>query len=807
MQKSLFITVSICSSLVLGSASQIHAQSTYPIGGTAGFETGLHQLVGNLQLDHVAHLGDANPLGAVIHWGDNTLTEPGLLVCHGTGLNTNPCDIYGTHLYTSAGPYTITIEYDDLPTIPGVGNGPRQSLTTTATISAPSDFVILSIGDSIASGEGNPVLQRTTFIPQGQGNYPDEGFWDDAYSNDLWPYPQDEVQEWPNQSFPCHRSILAGPVQAGQEIQSTNPGVTFIHYACSGAKINYTDTTNTAAQDAVGQLRVARGRLPRIDVLLISAGANSLYGPNSFGNGFGSLVNYCLHTSNDCDSNAKVSSDLDTTFKKLPSEYANLAKEINCINPTDGTPEPSCKDPQNQIPKLVLITEYMDPTHNAQGSFPLAAECPPYFALVDQPEWAFFKGQVVDPLNHAVDIFPEYAALAGLAVPTYSVGVAQDFQFAGICAGASRWVNNIEDSQNLLGPATPPGTNVENPPSGNWINGAAHPNSARSAGALGFPVETIDPVPPNCSPKCGQEDYRDRIYDAIVNYNPPVTTVRATAGGTPYPFGKWATQDVVVTLSATNSLKEAGVQQTYYAVDDPNCNFAAVSDNPNNPLDCSIYQAPFSVSTSGKHTVTFFSLNAHGNPEALQSVQVWVDKNPPLSSLPNTMTIPQGESASYAITLGHAGWTGQTIKMSCSADASLTQCTMLPTSVTLDATNSNTSVATVVTTLGSFPALGQGTLPPATGTRPNPFHPLALLRLLLALMATAFLFGMGRALRAGRWVPVTQFAAIALFFGLLCVGCNSAAQPPSTPKGTYTVTITGTDGTTTNTVKTTLIVK
>jgi hypothetical protein len=36
------------------------------------------------------------------------------------------------------------------------------------------------------------------------------------------------------------------------------------------------------------------------------------------------------------------------------------------------------------------------------------------------------------------------------------------------------------------------------------------------------------------------------------------------------------------------------------------------------------------ITTSGKHTVTFFSENAQGFPEVTQSVQVWVDNEPPV---------------------------------------------------------------------------------------------------------------------------------------------------------------------------------
>jgi len=44
-------------------------------------------------------------------------------------------------------------------------------------------------------------------------------------------------------------------------------------------------------------------------------------------------------------------------------------------------------------------------------------------------------------------------------------------------------------------------------------------------------------------------------------------------------------------------------------------------------------------------------------------------------------------------------------------------------------------------------------------------------------------------------------------FNIVQCGRNSAAQIPGTPRGTYTVTITGTSGMTTNTVKVKLVVK
>lgn len=632
LAKRLLLAAAACFALILAAADPASAQCaltpdriaiTCSVSGTAGFDTGL-QPVANLILDHVVHLGDGNPLGAVIHWGDGTLTNPGLLQCGGV-TNYDPCNVYGTHRYASEGTYTITVEYDEPPaktatvTILGVtitipiipfGNGPHHSETSTATISPAGDFVILSIGDSIASGEGDPVIPSSpnNFAPPYQplllnNNW---AFWDDPYSNGPNyiggnpAFPIDEQTEWPNQSFPCHRSGFAGPAQAAAAIQLSSPGVTFVHYACSGAKINAGDTPKDSVQDAVGQLRVARGRLPRIDILIISAGFNSFTG-SSFGSGFGELFQFCvLHPLNPCSQNQQFVADVANSLNALPQEYTNLAKEINCINPVDGGPEPSCTDPQNQIPKTVFITEYMDPTHDQNGNYV------DYCAAaldVSASEWQFFHDSILHPVNQIVDNFQTYADQAGLAARVYAVqGIEQDFLAHGLCAGDQRWVLNAGDSLNALGAAEPPPPPPQDPLALTGLHGSGHPNGP------------------------GQADYRDRISAAIVQNSYAVTTASATAGGMSYTFGTWTTQNVVVTLSATNPIQQSGVKQILYAVDNPNC-------NPNFwPTNCSTYGGPFTISTSGQHTVTFSSVNAFGLLGPFQTVQVWVG-TPPATTL------------------------------------------------------------------------------------------------------------------------------------------------------------------------------
>ena len=73
------------------------------------------------------------------------------------------------------------------------------------------DLLIVSLGDSYASGEGNPEYPRTS--GQALGDWVDDR---------------------------CHRSSVAGPAQAARQIEREDPktSVTFLSFACSGGTIN-----------------------------------------------------------------------------------------------------------------------------------------------------------------------------------------------------------------------------------------------------------------------------------------------------------------------------------------------------------------------------------------------------------------------------------------------------------------------------------------------------------------------------------------------------------------------------------------
>jgi hypothetical protein len=542
--------------LVLGSlltAATVQAQ-TFPLTATVRFETGLRKLATITLKDQ-----------AIVDWGDGNANIGLLVDCRGF-LN-QTCDVYGTHRYTTLGIFPVTISY----TPPGPFSSPT-SVATTATVVPLGDFVVLSIGDSVASGEGNPVVGRSRVSDDPA--VINKGLWDDPGSN----YPTNDNE--------CHRTVSAGPAMATGFLESTNPssGITFLHVACSGAKINA-----GPVQSILNQLRNARRNLENarllaggvadgdpinVDVLLISAGGNNIAG------GFGNIVTSCVAL-DDCSEDAATINTINDSFDALPLAYQQLANEIN--TPTENT-RGTVSD--------VYIAEYYDPTRDETGEFPTIASCP--LGGLRQSEWMFLYNSVVAPLNANI-------ALAAATHGWHLVdGIAAAFRTHGYCApAASRWVLSVADSLQVQGEQL----------------GTAHPN-----------------LP-------GHQSYSSHIRDSIIFFTPPQTTASAFTGGLPYTFGDWTAHDVVVSLMAVNPIGQSGVEKTYVAIDDPTC-------TPQSLATCTVYTTPIVISASGTHTVSFFSENRSGVAEPMKTVIVRIDKDPPkmtCTASPSVLWAPNGK--------------------------------------------------------------------------------------------------------------------------------------------------------------------
>ncbi len=112
-----------------------------------------------------------------------------------------------THSYPAVDvAYTVSLTVVD----------PTATATTTQTI-VPRDYVIVIMGDSASSGEGNPDWLDADWTRGGT----------DAVF----------VPKWNNEQ--CHRSALSGQAQAAIRLEQRDPhsSVTFVHVGCSGARI------------------------------------------------------------------------------------------------------------------------------------------------------------------------------------------------------------------------------------------------------------------------------------------------------------------------------------------------------------------------------------------------------------------------------------------------------------------------------------------------------------------------------------------------------------------------------------------
>ena len=254
------------------------------------------------------------------------------------------------------------------------------------------DLLIVSLGDSYASGEGNPY----------SFGYPPVGL--PLPINVKW---EDEI---------CHRSAYAGPAQAAQWLERKDPttSVTFVHLACSGARIedqllasdlrgphqniqpelgglldpyegqvvtDYLDPPSFPSQ--VDQAALLTGTRI-VDAMTMSIGGNDVH--------FAGIVKNCIINVIGChiDSALPPNPDgVDTLNEYLPllgARYNRLAQRL-----------------QSQFagrlaPDAVHMTEYPDPTRCNGGGV-----CSMIPGVITKPEGDWAAHTVIPQLNQKLE--------------------------------------------------------------------------------------------------------------------------------------------------------------------------------------------------------------------------------------------------------------------------------------------------------------------------------------------------------------------------------------------------------------------
>ena len=286
------------------------------------------------------------------------------------------------------------------------------------------DFLDISVGDSLASGEGNPPYTRTLTCDDSQSAY---------------------------------GSLAATKLEAADPRSS----VTFLQLACSGAKIDTNIAELPGAIKALGSKGVFTGkenatllRLEQgghnsisnqlvlahelaggrhIDALTISIGINNL--------NFGSIVAECIVRYRCQDPPRKIKilgqevsegSDLGKTVPASIEELKSFLDDLHSVI--------SDLFPTSQLaPRDIYVVSYPDPLHNQAGLL-----CPMFMGSgnfrafqnahgEDEVTWA--QNAFMSPLQHAT----QYFALGWNIIDTQSA-----FLTHGYCSSDS-WFNHVSD--------------------------------------------------------------------------------------------------------------------------------------------------------------------------------------------------------------------------------------------------------------------------------------------------------------------------------------------------------------------------
>lgn len=366
------------------------------------------------------------------------------IVSYAWSVDGNPVGSQGSctfsHTVAGEGAYQVQLTVTD-------AGGGTDIVTQEVKV---EDLLVVSLGDSVGSGEGNPD----------------------------WLEPPQQLDatlafdpKW--QLARCHRTAMAGPAQAAYRLEKRDrhTSVTFVHLACSGATITdgivgpygiEPEDTQNKIPSQLDQMKSLIGDRP-VDALLVSVGANDVK--------FSSIVKACLNPAVlDCSEQGlegapeelQTAKDIyDANIGALPGKYDTLQTEL-------------AKIPNVQAGRT-FITQYFDPATDDLAAKPAGAgedwtatptycDIPAEFITAKEMQWA--SQYVVKGLNQQVS---SSALKHGW---TYVDGIAARFGGHGYCA-SDRWIRTIAESLLMQG----------NP------DGAWHPNWEGHVFAYGPQIE------------------------------------------------------------------------------------------------------------------------------------------------------------------------------------------------------------------------------------------------------------------------------------------------------------------------------
>jgi len=329
-----------------------------------------------------------------------------------------------------------------------VSSGEQASYVSEVVV---QDFLIASVGDSLASGEGNP------------------------------PYTNSK----------CDTSAKAYGEQVAGKIEELDPrsSVTFMQLACSGATVDSNiaalghtvktlqsegvfggnplegkgkaqaalEQIDAHGRNAIGaQLLTLKEKIGdrQLDALTISIGINNLE--------FGSIVSDCILRTRCQDPPAKIYGE-HTLFtnlgKEVPARIESLQMLLSDLHAAVGD-----LFPRSQLnPDDVFVVGYPDPLHNQAGEL-----CPVFIGDSDTNAFQNDKGEGEVTWAENVFMTPLENATASFAHGWNYIDTANALSTHGYCSTTS-WFNHIDETYNKGGKLDIAGG--DNP------SGILHPNA------------------------------------------------------------------------------------------------------------------------------------------------------------------------------------------------------------------------------------------------------------------------------------------------------------------------------------------
>jgi hypothetical protein len=191
-------------------------------------------------------------------------------------------------------------------------------------------------------------------------------------------------------------------------------------------------------------------------------------------------------------------------------------------------------------------------------------------------------------------------------------------------------------------------------------------------------------------------------------------------------------------------------------------------------------QVSFAPTASGTRngSVTVTS-NSFTSPDVLPVTGVAVDFSATMNGS-GSSTVTAGQTANYGLSVAPMNGFNGTLNFTCTGAPSEANCTVSPSSLTLNGSAQNVSITVTTTAASAAAPLLPGPVSPNLGR-------LAAGSMLLLLSAAMFAMR-----KRARWLTLAPLAFVLLWVG--CGGGNSSGGGgnPGTPRGTYTIVVTGT---------------